>query len=312
MRLDALVLIAMTVVIYPVLSPQNFGYIRTVIGRLAAPSKPFIAAENPAKDTLLADNEEYADSAGVAVRRPARIISQPVSDSMYRRMPQELVALREWNARMPKPAWSYLTLEPDALRPAFRRWYGLDADETLLGHYGKPAKLFAVRQTIGFLNTKPAYWIAGAGMGNFSSKLAIKMTGLRWQGTWPDARVNIARPFLEYHFYTLCYVFSRDIKEHSVVNMPGATWLQLAGEYGLIGLGLCLLLYFGWFWVRCRGFKSGRWILLAMLGLFWLDYWYEMMTLTVVAEFALMLGIFALSPTDAGAQARRNHPDARL
>jgi len=33
----------------------------------------------------------------------------------------------------------------------------------------------------------------------------------------------------------------------------------------------------------------------AMLGLFWLDYWYEMMTLTVIAEFCIMYGIFGRS-----------------
>jgi hypothetical protein len=294
-RVNIVLLVLLTIVLYPTLSPQNFGYIRTVMGRLTAKSKPFIAPKNPVGDTILSSR----DSLRLAANGPQRSLSLRVDESMYRRMPEELVALREYSKHMPKPAWSYLVIEPDALRPYFKKWYGISADSTLLSQYGKPAKIFAARQTIGFLNTSTRYWLAGAGMGNFSSKLAIKMTGLPWQGSFPDSKINIARPFLEYHFYTLTYVFSRDIQEHSVINMPGTTYLQILGEYGIIGLLLFVVLYLIWFWKRCKDYKPGRWMLVALLGIFWLDYWYEMMTLTVVIEFCMMYGIFARPRTDA-------------
>jgi hypothetical protein len=291
-RLNVLKLLALTIILYPTLSPQNFKYIETVIGQLTAPSKPFIAEEKLGKDK---DSKK-----GVNAEQPQRYsLSIHIKDDVFRRLPRELVDLREYSLHVPKPAWSYLTIEPAALRQVFPHWYGVAPEGTLLAHYGKPAKLFAVRQTIGFLNTSPRFWLAGAGMGNFSSKLAIKMTGLRWQGSVPDNKIYIARPFAEYHFYTLTYVFSRDVKEHSVINMPSSTYLQFAGEYGLIGIALWAFFYFGWFWMQSKDFKAGRWLLLACLGLFWLDYWYEMMTLTVIMEFLLLSGIFARKPSDA-------------
>jgi hypothetical protein len=294
-RLHLLQMMLLVAVVYPTLSPQNFEYVQTVFRRMFSPSKPFIAAENPEADTIIL----HKDTPSKKEYSPARSLSLHIPDSIYQRMPKELVALREYSLHMEKPAWSYLILEPAALRTFFKRWYGVSPDSTLLAHYDKPAKLFAIRQTVGYLNRSPMLWLSGIGMGNFSSKLAIKMTGVRWQGTFPDDKIYISRPFAEYHFYTLTYVFSRDIREHSVVNMPAATYLQLAGEYGIVGLLLCAVLYFGWFWLRSKNYKAGRWMLLAMLGLFWLDYWYEMMTLTVVAEFCMLYGIFGRSRENA-------------
>ncbi len=299
--------ILFTTFLYPAISPQNFKYVETVTARLFAPSKPFIAAENPVQDTILAQ----PDTAQTVAYTPKRSLSLQVPEAIYRNMPAELASLREYSRHMPKPAWSYLALEPDAIRLYFRRWYGVAPDSTLLAAYGKPAKLFAIRQTIGFLNTSAAYWMAGAGMGNFSSKLAVKMTGLGLQGSFPDKRIYISRPFLEYHFYTLMYVFSRDVKEHSVINMPGGSYVQLAGEYGLAGLLLFAGLYLGWFWLRCRTYKGGRWMMLALLGLFWLDYWFEVMTITVVLELLLLQGIFAAS-SHASSSARDHGINARL
>ncbi|MBS1616222.1 MAG: hypothetical protein JST06_08920 [Bacteroidetes bacterium] len=293
LRADALKLMLLTAVIYPTLSPQNFLYVRHVLSRLSNENKPFIASELADKDSLL------SDSAARMMDFPLRSLSLRVPDSTFRQMPQLLIRLRQTSDTIDKPAWSYLVLEPAAIRPSFEKWYGVPPEHTLLAHYGKPAKAFAIRQTISYLNEHPIHWLAGAGMGNFSSKLAVKMTGLKLQGSFPQKQIYISRPFLENHFYTLMYVFSRDVGEHSVINMPGSTYLQLAGEYGLIGLMLFVALYFGWLWIACRDFKDGRWLLLALLGLFWLDYWFEMMTLTVVIEFILLLGTFASKATDA-------------
>jgi hypothetical protein len=293
LRLDALKLVVLTIVIYPVLSPQNFLYIRGIVGRLTQKSQPFIAAERPDADSLL------TDTAAGALHHPLRSMSLHVSDRMLRQMPERLVALRHMSDTMEKPAWSYLVLEPAAIRPAFEQWYGVPPEHTLLAHYGKPAKMFAIRQTVTYLNESPAHWLFGAGMGNFSSKLAIKMTALQLAGRFPEKSIYISRPYMEYHFYTLMYVLSRDVQEHSVINMPSSTYLQLAGEYGLAGLLLFAVLYVGWFWVTCSRFKAGRWLLLALLGLLWLDYWFEMMTLTVVMEFMLLSGIFARPSADA-------------
>lgn len=293
LRADALKLMLLTAIIYPTLSPQNFLYVRHVLSRLGNESKPFIAPELADADSLL------TDSAARMLDYPMRSISLNVSDSTLRKMPQLLIELRHASDTMEKPAWSYLVLEPAAIRPAFEKWYGVPPEHTLLAHYGKPAKVFAIRQTISYLNTNPTHWLAGAGLGNFSSKLAVKMTGLRLQGSFPQKQIYISRPFLENHFYTLMYVFSREVGEHSVINMPGSTYLQLLGEYGLMGFLLFVVLYFGWLWLKCRDFKDGRWLLLALLGLLWLDYWFEMMTLTVVMEFILLLGIFARKSADA-------------
>ncbi len=293
LRRDVLVILVLSVVIYPVLSPQNLEYVGNVMGRLTSPSAPFIAEEVPDADSLL------SDSTNRALDYPLRSMNLQVPERVMEQMPQNLIALRHMSDTMEKPAWSYLTLEPAAIRSSFEKWYGVPPEHTLLAHYGKPAKVFAIRQTVSFLNTSPNLWLFGAGMGNFSSKLAVKMTGLKLQGSFPQGSINISRPFMENHFYTLMYVFSRDVKEHSVVNMPGSTYLQLAGEYGLVGLALFGILYLGWFWLKARDFKTGRWLLLAFLGLLWLDYWYEMMTLSVAMEFLLLLGIFARKSPDA-------------
>jgi hypothetical protein len=207
-------------------------------------------------------------------------------------MREELIALKATSKHV-LPTNSNVALDQNTIKEAMERWYGVPLDRTPLAYFSKPAKVFGIKQTYHFMKSSPIHFMLGAGLGNYSSKLAIRMTGLGLQGRYPDNRIYINKHYMEGHFYTMMYVLSQNVSEHSVINMPGNVYVQLAGEYGFVGTGLFLALYVLWFWRRSAGYPAGRWMLLALLICFSLEYWFEMMSLTVVFELLAMQGIFA-------------------
>src|SRR5207302_6774921 len=54
-----------------------------------------------------------------------------------------------------------------------------------------PGKIIAFQQTFQFLNQHPRRILTGNGMGNFSSKLALRATGLNYAGGYPKKFVYI-------------------------------------------------------------------------------------------------------------------------
>lgn len=154
-----------------------------------------------------------------------------------------------------------------------------------------PGKFIAFQQTIAFLEHHPQKILIGSGMGNFSSKLAFRTTGLQMAGGYPEKFVYINNDFLNNHLNLYLNYFSKDIELHSLVNSPNAVYDQLIAEYGLSGVFSFMLFYMAFFIKYRRKLSYGIPLLLILLGAFLVDYWYEQLSIVILFELLMLLNI---------------------
>ncbi|MDQ3846300.1 MAG: hypothetical protein M3342_20165 [Bacteroidota bacterium] len=154
-----------------------------------------------------------------------------------------------------------------------------------------PGKAIAYLQTGRYLSQHPHYLITGAGLGNFSSKMAFKATALQFAGGFPVRLAYIHPDFSFNHLSLYLYFFSKRAKSHSVVNSPNSVYDQLMSEYGIIGLGAFLLFYVGFFLKQYKKLTYGIPLLLLLLSFFFIDYWFEQLSIVVVFELLLFLNL---------------------
>jgi len=155
----------------------------------------------------------------------------------------------------------------------------------------RPGKVITFFQTVSFFKQHPAKIIAGAGMGNFSSKLAFRATGFGFAGGYPLKHAYINTDFLTNHLDVYLNFFSRRSGLHSLTNSPNSVYDQLLSEYGILGL-LAFAIFYVWFFARhAKTFTYGLPALLLLLMIFFTDYWFEQLSVIVFFELLLFLNI---------------------
>lgn len=154
-----------------------------------------------------------------------------------------------------------------------------------------PGKLIAFQQTFRYLKEHPGKLATGTGIGNFSSKLAFRATAMNVTGSYPARFAYINNDFRVNHLDLYAYYFAGKDDYHSVVNSPNSTYDQLLGEYGLAGLLGFLWLYIGFFVKKVRRHTAAIPLILLMLGVFFIEYWYEHLSVVIVFELLLFLNI---------------------
>jgi hypothetical protein len=152
-----------------------------------------------------------------------------------------------------------------------------------------PGKLIALQQTITYLKHRPLKLLTGAGIANFSSKLAFRTTGLKVAGGYPAKFVYVHPDFLSNHLRLYLDYFSKDAELHSFTNSPNSVYDQLLGEYGLIGVGCFLLFYFGYFIQKKTRSGYGLPLLLVLLGAFIAEYWFEQLSIVILFELLILI-----------------------
>lgn len=153
----------------------------------------------------------------------------------------------------------------------------------------RAGKTIAMRQLWDFLNEDPYRWLTGNGIGNFSSKLAFRATGLQVAGGYPERYVYTGDDFVKNHLSVYLHYFVRDTGYHSIANSPNSVYGQLLGEYGLPGLLALLILYFLYFARGIRRATYGPAVLFILVCVFMADYWFEQLSIVPVAELLLLL-----------------------
>ncbi|WP_139235610.1 hypothetical protein [Mucilaginibacter polytrichastri] len=154
-----------------------------------------------------------------------------------------------------------------------------------------PGKVISFKQTVHFLAANPRKILTGDGMGNFSSKLAFKATDLGMAGGYPARYTFISHDFLSNHLDVYLNFFSRRTGMHSIINSPDSVYDQLLGEYGIAGLVLFALCYVGYFLKQYRYLSYGLPLLLFIGCVFFTDYWFEQLSIVVLAELLLLADI---------------------
>jgi hypothetical protein len=154
-----------------------------------------------------------------------------------------------------------------------------------------PGKVQGFLQTAVFLQKHLNNAITGIGMGNFSSKLAFRATGLGFAGGYPHKFVYINHDFMVNHLDVYLNYFSKRAGLHSLTNSPFSVYDQLLAEYGLIGIAGFFICYLGFFAKHYSVLTYGLPILLLMLSVFFIEYWIEQLSVVVFFELLLLLNI---------------------
>lgn len=154
-----------------------------------------------------------------------------------------------------------------------------------------PGKLISFIQTSNYFKQHPGKILTGNGMGKFSSKLAFRATALNISGGYPSRFSYINNDFRDNHLTTFLNFFSKDAEMHSVVNTPNSVYNQLMGEYGLMGIAAFVFAYI-LFWVgRLKKGGFGFPLLLLLCAVFFVDYWFEQLSVVVLFELMMFLDI---------------------
>jgi hypothetical protein len=161
-----------------------------------------------------------------------------------------------------------------------------------------PGKLVALKQTLEYFDRHPWLSLTGTGIGNFSSKLAFRVTGMKVAGSYPEKYVYINEDFKVNHLDLYLFYFTSGADLHSIANSPNSAYDQLWGEYGLAGL-----LAFAFFYALYfkRKIKKGSYalpLLIFMLGIFFIEYWFEQLSVVVFFELLILLNIKETSIID--------------
>jgi hypothetical protein len=172
---------------------------------------------------------------------------------------------------------------------ALRQFPEFNSEKLLWTEQRVPGKLIAVEQTLQYWENRPSTILAGCGIGNFSSKLCFRVSGLQVNGGYPKRLTYIADDFLHNHLKLYLAYFSKDVKAHSILNTPNSVYDQLAAEYGLAGILCFLLLYIGFFARDFKRLTYGLPILLIMLAAFGVEYWFEQLSIVILFELLMLL-----------------------
>jgi hypothetical protein len=154
-----------------------------------------------------------------------------------------------------------------------------------------PGKVIAAMQTGNYLLQHPFYLLTGAGLGNFSSKVAFKATALHFAGGFPQRLAYIHPDFSSNHLSLYTYFFSKRANAHSIINTPNSVYDQLLSEYGFIGLAGFFILYISFFAKHYRKLTYGLPLLFLLSGFFLIDYWFEQLSIVVLFELLLFLNL---------------------
>jgi len=110
-------------------------------------------------------------------------------------------------------------------------------------------------------------------------------------GGYPANYVYINNDFERSQLSLYLEYFSRDSGLHSAVNTPNSVYIQLLGEYGAGGLLIFVCCYALYFLRRYRYLTYGLPVLLLLGAAFFIDYWFEQLSIVIFFELLLLLNI---------------------
>jgi len=154
-----------------------------------------------------------------------------------------------------------------------------------------PGKLTGAIQTVSFLYHHPAKILTGMGIGNFSSKIAFRALGLGIRGQYPKNYTYLNPAFLSNHLDLYMSFFSKEVVYRSVKNNPFSVYDQLLAEYGLLGFLAFMIYYLGFFAKHYKILTYGLSVLAFVMLIFFVDYWFEQLSVLILFELLFFLNI---------------------
>jgi len=283
-------------------SPQNNSYVSNYLGSIFNPKEKKPAVENILPIRLRPDST-------LSPQERNEKIATLYLDSLYRLRNKEEIKINVQNVH--SASFIEKTEIPTAdinsapyqhksvvtpVENKMKQFIQLHSNELTLStnenyHPKLPGKVIAYKQTFDFFKQHPLKIITGSGTGNFSSKLAFKTTGLNISGGYPQKFIYINEPFLKNHLDLYLSYFTKPDGFHSVANNPNSVYDQLLSEYGLLGLLAFFIFYVGFFLKNFRKLTYGIPLVVFLSGIFFVDYWFEQLSIVVFLELLLFLNL---------------------
>jgi hypothetical protein len=286
-------------------SPQNNRYLAETYQGTFDPGHPLTSQWIIKKDTPVAQKPDSVLTANELRQKKAQLYIDSIRlATAPKKLPNEPVAANnipvtaEGKIEIPSAnihSAPYQHVQSQTpLKQQLREFINTDTAAFVLakdsGRVSKwPGKVLAMQQVADFYKVHPFKILTGAGMGNFSSKLAFRVSALKIAGGYPQSLAYINPDFERNHLDLYLYYFASYDGKHSVLNSPNSVYGQLWAEYGLAGIAAFLLLYF---WYFARHFKKMSYalpVMLIMFGAFAMEYWFEQLSVLVLFELLLFL-----------------------
>ncbi len=253
-RITAFAGVILCFLMYVIVSPDNYNYIKKTIGLSVNDEQeimPQVVMDSDGKAKQLPVSVKYRNDSS-AGRQKIRMIDR------------NLLFKKDFSA--------------------FRTYDTVDITRD-------PGKKIALLQTFRMLADKPINLIAGAGVGNFSSRLAFQYSGR------DSSRLFLKLPKytsgLYYKNHLLIYDSMRQLPNeyHSIKHFPNNFLSQLLGEYGLAGVCAFLLFYVLYFFKRFNSKRFVTLFFLCILSYLMLDYLFEFFNVMLIFEVLLLASI---------------------
>jgi len=158
----------------------------------------------------------------------------------------------------------------------------------------KNGKLLSFEQTIQYATSGAGPLLIGAGMGNFSSLLALRTSGLhgrersRFFERMPE---YVSEDYRQNHYKIFKAVYELPEGYHSTRNFPHSFLNQIIGEYGLLGTFSFLIFYIGYFIRRWKTLTYSIPFGVLVCGFLCFDYLFEYLSVIVVFEMFFLLDL---------------------
>jgi len=158
--------------------------------------------------------------------------------------------------------------------------------------FNKYGKAVSFMETGEYLSQSPKNLLFGAGIGEFSSQLAVRTSdipGIKKSRLFSKIPVYVAPSFLINHYGIFAAIYSLPPGYHSIRHFPSSFANQLLGEYGLLGLILFLIFYLGYFLKNYRMLSFSLPLLLMLCYFLMFDYLFEYLSVVVFFELFFLL-----------------------
>ncbi|XZF16654.1 hypothetical protein ACTHGU_11000 [Chitinophagaceae bacterium MMS25-I14] len=154
---------------------------------------------------------------------------------------------------------------------------------------GPMGKMASFKETGQIMVSSPSRFLFGTGAGRFSSQLAFIAA------SDSAAKGHVFRPlqyrsdvFEKNHWQMAETIKSLPVEYHSVMNSPTSFYSQLAGEYGLVGIILFIVLYL-LFFMRMAWAGYGKYLIALVCFLAAFEYIFD--TFCIVIMFELLMAL---------------------
>ena len=301
-----IICVLLMVIFFVKVSPQNNQYVKNIVQNLfeSSPGKKPIVSRTSGliemPDNVLSPEELkqkvaqlYLDSLGRVMKEKKEEIpiGHKLPDSLLTKTGKPHIPVSNIHTPPFQHKWDTTALQKRLIVNIIKGELVTLKKDTMEGQRKWPGKFLAFQQTFNYFKKHPAGILTGVGIGNFSSKLAFRVSALGIAGSYPVKYQYINTSFATNHLALYLYYFTKSDSVHSLTNSPNSVYDQVFSEYGLLGFAGLVIFYIGFFTKEYKKLTYGIPLLIMLLGIFFTEYWFEQLSVIILFELFIFLNL---------------------